>query len=124
MWSRWISILATCRMNSPCENGIRIIPHIMPVQFLTLGTIVALFMTLANATNAQSPGSKGGERRIALVIGNNDYKYVTSLGNALADARAMKRELESRGFQVVYRENVMRHDMNDAIEEFLGKLST
>jgi Caspase domain len=96
----------------------------MPVKFLTLGTIVALFMTLANATNAQSPGSKGGERRIALVIGNNDYKNVTSLGNAVADARAMKRELESRGFQVVYRENVMRHDMNDAIEEFLGKLST
>jgi len=96
----------------------------MPVKFLILGTIVTLFMTLASATHAQSPSSKGGERRIALVIGNNDYKYVTSLGNAVADARAMKRELESRGFQVVYRENVTRRDMNDAIEEFLGKLST
>jgi hypothetical protein len=46
------------------------------------------------------------------------------VGNAVADARAMKRELESRGFQVVYRENVTRHDMYDGIEEFLGKLST
>jgi hypothetical protein len=81
-------------------------------------------MMLGNTTLAQSQGSKGGERRIALVIGNNDYKYVTTLGNAVADARAMKRELESRGFQVVYRENVTRRDMNDSIEEFLGRLST
>ena len=36
----------------------------------------------------------------------------------------MKRELETRGFQTVYRENAARRNMNDAIEEFLGKLST
>jgi Caspase domain len=68
--------------------------------------------------------NSGGERRIALIVGNNEYRYVTGLNNAVADARAMKRELEERGFQVVYRENATRHTMNDAIEEFLGRLST
>ena len=64
------------------------------------------------------------ERRIALVIGNNNYLFASSLENAIADARAMKRELEARGFVTVYRENATRRVMNDAVEEFLGKLST
>jgi hypothetical protein len=96
----------------------------MSVRLLTLGMIVVFTVASANATPAEAPAGKGGERRIALIIGNNDYRFVTTLGNAVADARALKRELEIRGFQTVYRENATRRNMNDAIEEFLGKLST
>src|SRR5450631_3134553 len=96
----------------------------MCVRLLTLGMIVTCMVALADAAPAEGPAATGGERRIALVIGNNDYRFVTSLENAVADARAMKRELETRGFQTVYRENAARRNMNDAIEEFLGKLST
>ena len=65
-----------------------------------------------------------GDRRVALVIGNNDYQYAKKLDNAVADAQAFRRELEARGFQVVYRENANRRAMNGAMEEFVGKLST
>ena len=64
------------------------------------------------------------EQRVALVIGNNDYQYAKKLDNAVADAQAFRRELETRGFQVVYRENANRRAMNGAMEEFVGKLST
>jgi|GEM_PF-5491631 uncharacterized caspase-like protein len=63
-------------------------------------------------------------RRVALVIGNNDYQHVSPLVNAVADARAFRRELEQRGFDVVYRENAGRRAMNGAVEEFVGKLSS
>ena len=64
------------------------------------------------------------EQRVALVIGNNDYQYAKKLDNAVADAQAFRRELEARGFQVVYRENANRRAMNGAMEEFIGKLGT
>ena len=64
------------------------------------------------------------QKRVALVIGNNDYQYAKKLDNAVADAQAFRRELEARGFQVVYRENANRRTMNGAMEEFIGKLGT
>ncbi|MBF0165005.1 MAG: caspase family protein [Magnetococcales bacterium] len=64
-----------------------------------------------------------GERRVALVIGNNDYNYVEKLRNAVADADAMKKELAALGFEVVYRKNANRKEMNKAITEFTGKLT-
>jgi len=44
-------------------------------------------LLLAGPTQAAGPGGNA-ERRIALVIGNNEYRYVTGLSNAVADARA------------------------------------
>ena len=73
---------------------------------------------------ASSAADAAGDRRVALVIGNNDYQYAKKLDNAVADAQAFRRELETRGFQVVYRENANRRAMNGAMEEFVGKLST
>ena len=73
---------------------------------------------------ASFAADKAGDRRVALVIGNNDYQYAKKLDNAVADAQAFRRELEARGFQVVYRENANRRAMNGAMEEFVGKLST
>ena len=64
------------------------------------------------------------EQRVALVIGNNDYQHAKKLDNAVADAQAFRRELEARGFQVVYRENANRRAMNGAMDEFIGKLGT
>ncbi|MBF0295215.1 MAG: caspase family protein [Magnetococcales bacterium] len=65
-----------------------------------------------------------GEKRVALVIGNNEYAHVEKLKNAVADAKAMKQELARLGFDVVFRQNADRNAMNDAVDEFLGKLST
>ncbi|MDO8787647.1 MAG: caspase family protein [Sulfuritalea sp.] len=40
-----------------------------------------------------------GERRVALVIGNNAYRHVKPLDNAVADAKAMAREFRALGFR-------------------------
>jgi len=91
------------------------------IRLLTI--LICWSLPLAGSTQAADRGGTP-ERRVALIIGNNEYRYVTGLNNAVADARAMKRALEERGFQVVYRENATRRGMYDAFEEFLGKLST
>ncbi len=85
--------------------------------------VLCLLVTTAFLPAAAQIAS-GNERRIALVIGNNDYQFANKLDNAVADAQAFRQELQSRGFQVVYRENANRRVMNSAIEEFIGKLST
>lgn len=64
------------------------------------------------------------EHWVALVIGNNDYQYAKKLDNAVADSQAFRRELEVRGFQVVYRENANRRPTNGAMEDFIGKRGT
>lgn len=64
------------------------------------------------------------ERRVALVIGNDDYQHFPTLGKAVADARAFRDELKSRGFLMVYKENADRRQFNEAIDDFVGKLST
>ncbi len=92
-------------------------------MLLRLAFLIGLSVLLAHPIRAQGQ-SKPAERRIALIIGNNDYQYAPTLRNAVADARAMRREIEARGFKTVYRENADRHTMNDAVEEFLGMLST
>ena len=86
--------------------------------------IVMVVWLLAAPAMALAANEAQSERRVALVIGNNDYQFAKKLDNAVADAAAFRKELESRGFQVVYRENANRRTMNSAMEEFMGKLST
>ncbi len=64
-----------------------------------------------------------GENRVALVIGNNNYLHTHGLQNAVADANAMREELTKLGFDVVYRQDANRKDMNKAIDSFAMKLS-
>ena len=65
------------------------------------------------------------EQRVALVIGNDDYKgALAKLSNPINDARAIKNILESRGFKVIYSEDVTKRAMRDDLNKFyraLGK---
>ena len=45
------------------------------------------------------------EKRVALVIGNNDYKNVPKLQKAVNDARTMGDTLKQLGFSVMVAEN-------------------
>ena len=45
------------------------------------------------------------EQRVALIIGNNNYKSLSPLKNPINDARAMRAVLQQRGFEVLYKEN-------------------
>lgn len=62
-----------------------------------------------------------GERRVALVIGNSDYKD-SPLVNPVNDARAMAESLRRFGFDVLYGENLSQNDMKRNIEAFGGKI--
>ena len=64
------------------------------------------------------------EQRVALVIGNNDYKSLSNLKNPINDARLMKSVLVKRGFNVIYKENATKRDMKKLVKEFTHKLSS
>jgi hypothetical protein len=63
------------------------------------------------------------EQRIALVIGNGDYVDITPLKNPVNDARLIRKTLAGLGFDVIYRENVTKVEMDRAISEFGARLT-
>jgi hypothetical protein len=66
---------------------------------------------------------KETDRRLALIIGNGDYKS-SPLKNPLNDARDMAAMLQQLGFQVIHEENATRKQMDIAIRNFGQKLSS
>lgn len=67
--------------------------------------------------------SAAPERRVALVIGNNDYQALPKLEKAVNDANAVARELKKVGFEVSTFNNIGQKKMNQAINEFVQKVS-
>jgi len=65
------------------------------------------------------------EKRVALVIGNNDYDHKTlpDLNNAWKDANDMAAKLKGLGFEVILKLNAREREMNRAIGVFSGRLS-
>src|SRR5262245_6426277 len=58
------------------------------------------------------------EKRVALVIGNNDYKYVPKLQKAVNDARVMGDTLKQLGFSVMVAENQNRQQFSQTLLAF------
>ena len=75
--------------------------------------IIALMLTCATAYAA--------EQRVALVIGNSAYP-AAPLKNPLNDARAIARQLNDLGFEVILRTNLSQKGMVAALREFGGRL--
>ena len=63
------------------------------------------------------------ERRVALVIGNNDYQNIVKLEKAVNDANSVSAELKKVGFEVQTLNNAGQKKMNQAINEFVQKVS-
>jgi Caspase domain len=55
------------------------------------------------------------EKRVALVIGNNDYRNVPKLQKAVNDARTMGETLKQLGFKVMVGENLNREQFSQAL---------
>ncbi len=68
---------------------------------------VAAFAAPANA-----------EKRVALVVGNNDYKFVPKLQKAVNDARTMGDTLKQLGFTVMVAENQNRLAFSQSLLAF------
>lgn len=80
------------------------------------GRLISLFLIvfLGSASTLFAEG-----RRIALVVGNNDYKFLADLGKATNDARAVGRTLREIGFDVVVEAmDVNLRQLNDKVKEF------
>jgi Caspase domain len=61
-------------------------------------------------------------RRIALVVGNDDYRPLPKLTNAVNDALSMGRALRELGFEVVEIRNATREQMDVGTNDFIGRL--
>jgi hypothetical protein len=75
----------------------------------------------AQPTSIQTTSISVG-KRLALVIGNGDYKSVPKLSNAINDANEITKALQVTGFTVSKYENIDLRGMQDAIREFGNKL--
>jgi hypothetical protein len=73
-------------------------------------SLAASFLTLAAPAHA--------EKRVALVIGNNDYKNVPKLQKAVNDARTMAETLKQLGFSVMVAENQTRQAFSETLLAF------
>src|SRR4051794_12624894 len=72
--------------------------------------LAMLAMILAPAAHA--------EKRVALVVGNNDYRYVPKLQKAVNDARTMGDTLKQLGFSVMVAENLNRQQFSQTLLAF------
>ena len=74
------------------------------------GLILAVLLLFAGAAHA--------ERRVALVIGEDDYKSVRALENAVADAQAIEKTLERLGFEVSLETDRDLRRLRRALDDF------
>ena len=73
-------------------------------------SFVASYLVIAQPARA--------EKRVALVIGNNDYKNVPKLQKAVNDARTMGDTLKQLGFSVMVAENQTRQAFSQTLLAF------
>src|SRR5882762_6195010 len=84
--------------------------HGLSFRVLLAWSLAVAFMALAQPVHA--------EKRVALVIGNNDYKNVPKLQKAVNDARTMGDTLKQLGFTVMVAENQTRLAFSQSLLAF------
>src|SRR6478752_2775969 len=79
-------------------------------RLIAMASAAAIFLAFAAPAHA--------EKRVALVIGNNDYKNVPKLQKAVNDARTMGDTLKQLGFTVMVAENQTRQAFSQSLLAF------
>jgi hypothetical protein len=92
--------------------------QLMPVRLRLRAALCFCLTALLMTATGQAHAGK----RVALVIGNNDYENVPKLHKASNDAQSIAQELAKLGFKVVSAKNVGRRAMSRAIVELEGKI--
>jgi formylglycine-generating enzyme required for sulfatase activity len=77
---------------------------------------------MGNPVNGKAP--QGTERRVALVLGNQEYQSIGNLKNPVNDANDMAKALEDLGFEVIQGTNVDFKGFMKSISDFKNKLSS
>jgi hypothetical protein len=81
-----------------------------------LGSAIAAIGLAASILTLVTPAQAA--KRVALVIGNNDYKNVPKLQKAVNDARTMGETLKKLGFSVMLAENQTRQAFSETLLAF------
>src|SRR3978361_1691871 len=76
------------------------------------------FVLAVTAALAAFAAPAHAEKRVALVIGNNDYKNVPKLQKAVNDARTMGDTLKQLGLSVMWAENQTRQAFSQTLLQF------
>ena len=84
-----------------------------------LGLIVSVV-----ATVLLTVGPALAESRLALVVGNSNYRNTPALRNPKNDARAMAQALKRLGFKVIHGIDLSSADMERTVREFAGALQS
>ncbi len=74
------------------------------------------------ASSQRPAASTAGIRRLALVIGNDTYRSVSTLDNARSDARSMAKGLEATGFKVSLQLDLTERGMKEALRNFRAEI--
>ncbi len=91
--------------------------------FCVLGLVSASACLASTVTTSAVLTAPGGQKRVALVIGNADYTSVGSLKNPVNDAQDMCRELEAVNFKTYcYFDVKTRVQMRSLIQDFVESL--
>lgn len=65
-----------------------------------------------------TPPINDDRKKLALVVGCNDYEFAGKLKNPINDATGIKKELENLGFTVSIRENPNLRELKMAVDDF------
>lgn len=97
--------------------------HCIAVTAAVFLLFLQLSTALGGSVEVLSPETvEGGPSRIALVIGNNDYEFVTDLANPINDATAVGQKLNDLGFSVHLGLDLDVFSLSDLIDTFLSRI--
>lgn len=85
--------------------------------------MLRVFLILIAICFAAQPGRADDPERVALVIGNSEYRAVPKLLNPVNDAQDIAAALRRIGFDVTQHSNLTRTELNDTLGEFARKSS-
>ena len=83
---------------------------------------IALERQRIESQKGQPQVAPDNRRRLALVIGNDNYSSMPRLNNAVNDARSMSDALRQANFEVMSFSNLDKRRMEEALRNFTGKL--
>ncbi|MEL7527631.1 MAG: caspase family protein, partial [Pseudomonadota bacterium] len=87
------------------------------------GAIGAAFGVMAIVTPALASTADDPGRRVALVIGNQDYEFVEPLVNPLNDTKEITRVLREADFDVTVGTNLSKKELEKVVRRFLRELN-
>ncbi|MGV7218444.1 caspase family protein [Bradyrhizobium sp. UFLA05-112] len=85
---------------------------------------VAAQTAIVEQGNAAPTALQGPEQRVALVIGNSNYRNAPQLVNPDNDAQSMAQFLNSAGFEVISATDLTQNDMLRVVQDFSAKVAS